>query len=104
MQHWTDRLSEYLDDTLAATERRAAEEHLAVCAECASTLVDLRTVVDRAQTLESRAPEIPGHTFAGFSHQIHAGKLGMDCRYCHSQIENSPEANMPILRPAYSVK
>ncbi len=44
---------------------------------------------------ETRAPEIPGHTFPGFSHQIHAGKLGMDCRYCHSQIENSAEANIP---------
>jgi menaquinone reductase, multiheme cytochrome c subunit len=43
----------------------------------------------------SRAPEIPGQTFPGFSHQIHAGKLGMDCRYCHSQVENSPEANIP---------
>lgn len=30
-----------------------------------------------------------------FSHQIHAGKLGMDCRYCHSQIEKSPHANVP---------
>jgi hypothetical protein len=44
-----------------------------------------------------RAPEFPGHTFPGFSHQIHAGKLGMDCRYCHSQIENSVEANIPTV-------
>lgn len=58
MQHWTDRLSEYLDDTLTASERRDAEEHLAGCADCASTLVDLRTIVERARTLESRPPEI----------------------------------------------
>lgn len=31
----------------------------------------------------------------GFNHAIHAGKLGMDCRYCHYQIEESPEANIP---------
>lgn len=31
----------------------------------------------------------------GFSHQIHAGTLGMDCRYCHSHIEHSAEANIP---------
>jgi hypothetical protein len=53
-------------------------------------------LVDDARA-SNRAPEIPGHTFPGFSHQIHAGKLGMDCRYCHSQIENSPEANIPTV-------
>lgn len=37
-------------------------------------------------------PKQPG---GGFSHQIHAGKLGMDCRYCHSHIEESAEANIP---------
>lgn len=30
-----------------------------------------------------------------YSHQIHAGKLGMDCRYCHSHIEESYSANIP---------
>jgi hypothetical protein len=30
-----------------------------------------------------------------FSHQIHAGQLGMDCRYCHAQIERSYEAMVP---------
>ncbi len=42
-----------------------------------------------------KAPEFPGRNYPGFSHQIHAGKLGMDCRYCHSQVENSAEANIP---------
>ncbi len=37
-------------------------------------------------------PEQPG---SGFNHQIHAGKLGLDCRYCHTKIEISPEANIP---------
>lgn len=30
-----------------------------------------------------------------YSHQIHAGKLGMDCRYCHSHVEQSFHANVP---------
>ena len=30
-----------------------------------------------------------------FSHKLHAGELGMDCRYCHSQVEHSHEANVP---------
>lgn len=37
-------------------------------------------------------PTQPG---GGFSHLIHAGKLGLDCRYCHSHVEESPEANIP---------
>jgi hypothetical protein len=39
-------------------------------------------------------PTQPGN---GFSHQIHAGKLGLDCRYCHSHIEESAEANIPTV-------
>jgi hypothetical protein len=30
-----------------------------------------------------------------YSHQLHAGKLGMDCRYCHNWVENSEHANVP---------
>jgi hypothetical protein len=37
-------------------------------------------------------PTQPG---GGFNHQIHAGKLGMDCRYCHTKVEQSNEANIP---------
>src|SRR3989442_1052029 len=38
---WTDRLSEYLDGTLAVGERAALEAHLAGCAVCAATLEEL---------------------------------------------------------------
>lgn len=37
-------------------------------------------------------PTQPG---SGFNHQIHAGQLGIDCRYCHTNVEKSPEANIP---------
>ncbi|MST95292.1 MAG: cytochrome C [Pedosphaera sp.] len=30
-----------------------------------------------------------------FSHAIHAGQLGMDCRYCHSAVEKSWYSNIP---------
>ena len=30
-----------------------------------------------------------------FSHQIHAGQLGMDCRYCHSFVEVAAHSNVP---------
>lgn len=39
-------------------------------------------------------PTQPG---SGFSHQIHAGKLGLDCRYCHTNVEKSAEANIPAV-------
>lgn len=43
-------------------------------------------------------PTQPG---SGFSHQIHAGRLGMDCRYCHSHVEKSAEANIPSVSVCY---
>ncbi len=39
-------------------------------------------------------PTQPGD---GFNHQLHAGRLGMDCRYCHTNVETSPEANVPTV-------
>jgi ferredoxin len=30
-----------------------------------------------------------------FSHKIHAGQLGIDCRYCHSFVETSAHSNIP---------
>ncbi len=30
-----------------------------------------------------------------YSHKLHAGDLGIDCRYCHSDVEKSPNANIP---------
>jgi hypothetical protein len=37
------------------------------------------------------APEQP----IAYSHQIHAGKLGIDCQYCHTQVFDSKQANIP---------
>lgn len=30
-----------------------------------------------------------------YSHKLHAGDLGLDCRYCHNMVEISSEANVP---------
>jgi len=56
MDVWTDRLSEYLDGTLAGGERAALDAHLTGCAACAATLEELRQVVTRARGLEDRPP------------------------------------------------
>jgi hypothetical protein len=53
---WTNRLSEYIDGELNATERDALEAHLATCGQCYATLADLREVVARAKSLADREP------------------------------------------------
>lgn len=35
------------------------------------------------------------HQPVPFSHQLHAGELGMDCRYCHNTVERSWFAAIP---------
>jgi len=30
-----------------------------------------------------------------YSHKLHAGELGMDCQYCHTNVSNSMFANVP---------
>lgn len=30
-----------------------------------------------------------------YSHRLHAGQLGIDCRYCHANVERSAEAMIP---------
>ena len=37
------------------------------------------------------APEQP----VAFSHKLHAGDLGLDCRYCHNSVEKSAHAAIP---------
>ena len=33
-----------------------------------------------------------------YSHKVHAGNLGMDCRYCHTGVETQAHANIPPTR------
>jgi hypothetical protein len=35
------------------------------------------------------------HQPVPYSHKLHAGDLGIDCRYCHASVEVSPVANVP---------
>lgn len=37
------------------------------------------------------SPEQP----VAYSHKLHAGDLGLDCRYCHSNVERSAKASVP---------
>ena len=53
---WMERLSEYLDGELPASDRSALEAHLETCHECAALLGDLRRIVDRARAAEEYLP------------------------------------------------
>ena len=33
-----------------------------------------------------------------YSHKVHAGDLGIDCRYCHTSVEKQAHANVPPTR------
>lgn len=33
-----------------------------------------------------------------YSHKLHAGDLGIDCRYCHWGVDKSPHANIPATK------
>ena len=54
--HWTDRLSDYLDDDLTGAERDACEAHLAACEGCREVLGELRTVIAAARAEADRDP------------------------------------------------
>jgi hypothetical protein len=69
-RHWTERLSEYLDGELPAKEVPALEAHLSTCGECSNTLADLRSVRDRARTLET--PAAPAGLWPGILARIEA--------------------------------
>lgn len=65
---FTELLSDYLDDDLAASERRALERHLETCAACRTTLVELRAVKERAAALVD--PPAPNDLWAGIAQRI----------------------------------
>jgi Zn ribbon nucleic-acid-binding protein len=45
-------------------------------------------------TYATRA-KVPVEQPVPFSHEHHVGGLGIDCRYCHTSVENSSFANIP---------
>jgi len=53
---WLERLSEYVDEDLAPSERAACEAHLAGCEPCRELLDDLRRVQREVRALPARPP------------------------------------------------
>jgi hypothetical protein len=73
-EHWTDRLSDYVDEdeSLDAASRAAMTAHLAACPECAAVAADLLEIKARAQALEDRPPE--ADLWTGIAARIGAGR------------------------------
>ncbi len=57
MTHWSERLSEYLDDELTPAERAACQAHLAECEPCRVVADDLRRVTAFARADADRMPD-----------------------------------------------
>lgn len=55
-EHWTDRLSEYLDGELAEPEAGRLEAHLEACDTCENALREIQAVVDAARLLPAEPP------------------------------------------------
>ncbi|UCH27854.1 MAG: cytochrome c3 family protein [Trueperaceae bacterium] len=47
-----------------------------------------------ARTTNNRV-RVPVEQPIAFQHSLHAGELGIDCRYCHSSVEVAAAANIP---------
>lgn len=56
--HWTERLSAYVDGELDREEQDALELHLTACETCATTVAQLRRVVGWAQGYAGKAPKV----------------------------------------------
>lgn len=49
----------------------------------------------------TRVGYMPSQPIA-FDHSIHVGQLGMDCRYCHSFVEESAHSNVPATQTCFN--
>jgi len=43
----------------------------------------------------NNAVGVPVEQPVAFQHNLHAGQLGLDCRYCHTSVEVAASANLP---------
>jgi anti-sigma factor RsiW len=84
---WTDRLSEYLDHELEASDRKALEAHLGSCAECRTTLDELRRVVARAHELPDRPPT--SDLWPAIRQQVGAGVVSLGARRARRRLSFS---------------
>lgn len=74
-----------------------ADERLRIGAVIAALLLALGAAAGLAQVRSDRfwGVGLPAAQPIPFSHAVHAGGLGLDCRFCHAQVETAATAGMP---------
>ncbi len=58
------------------------------------TILLVTSLLVYARTSNNRV-RVPVEQPIAFKHNLHAGQLGLDCRYCHSSVEVSADATVP---------
>ncbi|MBI4419505.1 MAG: zf-HC2 domain-containing protein [Gemmatimonadetes bacterium] len=91
-----DRLSEYVDDELMATERQVLEAHLVGCAACRTALEELRAVAARARSLDDRPPS--DDLWPGI-----AARIGAASGSAPRSIEAAPSRRRGLLARAFTL-
>lgn len=97
---WTDRLSDYLDDSLTPAEQAACEAWLASNAEGRELLADIRSVVAKAKTLPD-AP-VPDQVWSGIAMAIGGRTLGRSEEII-SLADRRAERPLSVIRRPYKV-
>ena len=91
-EHWTERLSDYIDEELSPAERDACEAHLLGCAECREVLGELRVLVTEARELPDQEPV--HDLWPGIQSRLDTPPLA---------IERSPAARVPERRRVFAL-
>lgn len=91
-----DGLTPLPQETIMQSARRWAWDNRGVVGVTTFILVIILLVAGmwdlmRIGVFEGYKPEQP----IAYSHELHAGKLGIDCKYCHSSVLNSKHAGIP---------
>lgn len=58
-------------------------------------LIVLLTLLGWNSRVQKNQVRVPVPQPIDFPHNLHAGQLGLDCRYCHTSVEVSASANIP---------
>ena len=58
------------------------------------TVLLITSLTVYARTTNNRV-KVPVAQPVAFSHQLHNGQMGVDCRYCHTSVEVAASANVP---------
>lgn len=77
------------------SKRADSRLRLAIGFACAVLLLSGATGFALVRAGQTWAVGYPAEQPIPFSHAVHAGGLGLDCRFCHAGVERTADAGMP---------